>query len=79
MIESTETPREEIRIFEGELAQLDFGPNDILVLYTEQRFSDEAYRRVMTLMERQLPGRKVLFFDDGLKLGVLHPTEELVT
>lgn len=54
-----------------EIQRLTLGPNDTLILRYECRLSLENMERLQAILQRELPGRKVLVLSDGAKLEVL--------
>ena len=58
------------------LSAVDFGPNDTLVVMFERRVPHEVFDRLRNQMRNQGWGdRRILVFEGGVKLGVLHDTQ----
>ena len=53
------------QILPFEIAKLELGPNDVLVLRTDRQISSEIADRLREYIERQLNGRKAIVLGPG--------------
>lgn len=55
----------------GDVQRLQLGPDDLLVLTTDQHLSSAALDRIRAAVESTIPGQRVVVLTGGMKLGVL--------
>jgi hypothetical protein len=55
------------------LKRVALGPNDILVVMTDNKLSLENLKSIESAFLSVFPGRTILLLDGGLKLGVIEP------
>jgi len=72
-VEKEPEPEPEIRYL-GDLKKLTLGPNDIVVLSTEEDWSMELVDRTRETMNRFFPNNKLVILTGGVKVGILTET-----
>jgi len=57
--------------FIGNLQRLELKPGDKFVLTVPGEITQEEEQRIREILERELPGHKILVFAGGVQLGVI--------
>ncbi|TXH48125.1 MAG: hypothetical protein E6Q97_25315 [Desulfurellales bacterium] len=68
-------PDQEIRYI-GELQRLVLQPGDIIVLTIDADLTDKALGVIEEHMSTIFPGHKVLCLTQGVKIGIINPSNE---
>lgn len=55
----------------GDMQKLTLGPNDLIVITTEQMLSQETIRYLQEEVKKSIPNNNCLVFAGGLKVGVI--------
>jgi hypothetical protein len=57
----------------GVIQKLEFKPDDVIVLTTDQLISDATAQRIKSIMVEKFEGHKVIVLGNGMKIGVMSP------
>lgn len=66
----------QIRWVEAEMQAVSLRPGDIIVLMCPSTLSDVAIKNMREAMQYTFPGHRWVVLEEGMRLGVLRPTEE---
>lgn len=59
-----------------EAPRIEWGPNDVGILYYPGKLSVEAVSNIKRTFEDNFPGHKCVVLEEGMSMGVLHASDD---
>lgn len=59
----------------GDMQKLTFGPDDVLIMQSDEHIDSKVATQVRQLLEDKFPGHRVLVLSKGWRVGVIAETD----